>query len=188
MWNLRQLKATIPEASTPLCVSMTTSLLCILDLFGCRWSFLVAVISGGLLLLDVGGFSFLAQAGGGPPVVVAVCGPTKKFGIWNWGGPQFLGPTQFWGPRFIFGNCAPQLVVCIVWAPSKTGGAGILGDCWYGEFNVPNGEYGPNAPGNGNPPKLFTLLGAGVGSPASLTGPHSMAISTCTPRPPIGTV
>lgn len=77
---------------------------------------------------------------------------------------------------------------CIELASSKTGGAGILGDCWNGEFNIPKGEYGPKEPGNGIPiGLLFMLFGAGVGSPAFLTGPHCIAISFCIPIPMGGT-
>lgn len=83
---IKEHKASLPVLSTPpSLVSTVTSLLCILCRVGGR--LLVAVINGGgpmLLAIGIGGFSFLAHAGGAAVLVVPPPGgPKENLGAWN---------------------------------------------------------------------------------------------------------
>lgn len=134
-----------------------------------------------------GGFWFLDQAAGGALVVDwASWVPDVNLGWGKGGPPQFWTPPQFMGPEAIARGGTPHVLPC-GWIPSKTGGAGILGDYWNCGFIDPIGENGPK--GLGIPLWFWlTMSGDGVGSPGKRTGPHSIAISFCTPIPTDGTV
>lgn len=147
------------------CVSMAMFSLWNLDLLGCCALFvaLFMVIPYGLgaaagegvdLMLPpikctwwpfsrcAGGSWFLDHAEGGS---LALEGdwpfwlPEVNLGWGNGAPPQFGPPPQFMGPELIARGGTPQLFVW-GWTPSKTGGAGILGDCWNCGFMGPKGE------------------------------------------------